>query len=174
MTKRTSYLVFALLFILAGIVIYDRCTKPKMGIIEIQKVYDSFQLKKELEAKFKLTQNQRRKILDSLEVELKYIYASLEKQDKKDEATIQSFNQKKNYYMQKKQMNQEDDAALSKQYDGEILTQLNQYVKDYGKENGYTYIFGTDGNGSMMYANEGVDISNEVITYINGKYKGIK
>jgi outer membrane protein len=173
-SKKTSYLIFVLFILLFSFMVYDRVTRPKTGIIEIQKVYDSFQLKKELETKFKTTQNQRKKILDSLELELKYLYASIEKQEKKDEETIKNFNIKKNFYMQKKQMNQEDDAALSKQYDSEILTQLNQYVKDFGKENGYTYVFGTDGNGSMMYAKESVDISNEVIVYINNKYQGVK
>jgi outer membrane protein len=174
LSKKTLYLIFGLLIGIIAFLIYDRCTRPKMAIIEIQKVYDAFDLKKELEAKFKMTQNQRKKILDSLEIELKYLYASIEKQEKKDEEAIKNFNLRKSYYMQKKQMNQEDDAALSKQYDSEILTQLNQYVKDYGKENGYTYVFGTDGNGSMMYAKESADVSNEVIIYINNKYKGIK
>ncbi len=35
-------------------------------------------------------------------------------------------------------------------------------------------IMGADGNGVLMYANEKYDKSEEIITYINKKYKGIE
>lgn len=159
---------------LGCLILVNYLNKPKVALIEIQKVYDSFELKKELEKKFKNTQSQRKKIIDSLELDLKLLYSSLNTDGGKNVERTETFNLKKNYYLQKKQMNEEDNLALSQQYDKEILTQLNQYVKDYGKLNKYTYIFGTDGNGSIMYANEKEDISDQIILYINERYKGVK
>lgn len=174
MNKKFNVFIVVLIVVLISVNLYTHFTKPKLALIEIQKVYDAFDLKKELETKFKNVQNQRKKVLDSLELELKLMYAGFGKEIKKDDPRVTTFNVKKNYFMQKQQLTQEDDQALSQQYDKEILTQLNQYVKDYGKEKGYTYIFGTDGNGSVMYAHESVDISVDVISYINNRYKGLK
>jgi len=61
---------------------------------------------------------------------------------------------------------------LSAQYDKEILAQLNQYVRDFGAKNNYEYIFGNDGNGSLMYAQESNDLTRQVTEYINQKYAG--
>jgi outer membrane protein len=174
MNKKFNSFVIILIVALISVNLYTHFTKPKLALIEIQKVYDAFDLKKELETKFKSVQNQRKKVLDSLELELKLMYASFDKDIKKDDPRVTTFNVKKNYFIQKQQLTQEDDQALSQQYDKEILLQLSQYVKDFGKEKGYTYIFGTDGNGSVMYAHESVDISVDVISYINNKYKGLK
>lgn len=174
MNKSFMPLFLAVLVGIIGFNIYLYTSQRKLAFIEIQKVYDSFELKKDLESKFKIVQNHRKRILDSLELELKLIYVSIEKGSNKDEKLISNYNLRKNYYLQQKQQAEQDNDALSKQYDKEILNQLNQYVKDFGKEHRYDYIFGTDGNGSIMYGSERVNISDPLIEYINTKYNGIK
>ena len=47
---------------------------------------------------------------------------------------------------------------------------LKSYVKDYGKENGYTYIFGDNDSGGMLYGSESLDITEEIIEGLNKKY----
>lgn len=37
---------------------------------------------------------------------------------------------------------------------------------------GYRYIFGAEGSGVLMYADERNNITKEVIEYINARYKG--
>jgi Skp family chaperone for outer membrane proteins len=49
---------------------------------------------------------------------------------------------------------------------------MNQYVKDFGSKYGYTYIFGADGSGFLMYSLEANNITKEVKEYINSRYKG--
>jgi len=48
-----------------------------------------------------------------------------------------------------------------------IWEKINLKVNEYGKENGYDYIFGAKGDGSMMFASDQKDITKEVIAYIN-------
>ena len=48
----------------------------------------------------------------------------------------------------------------------------NQYIKDYGIQNNYILIFGVSGQGNIMYANDGLDATEEVIEYVNKRYQG--
>jgi outer membrane protein len=146
-------------------------TRPKTGYIMIREVYDNFELKKDLQKKFEGTDMARKKVLDSLELALNLLGRSIEQEKGKDQGKINVFNLKREEYFQRKRMIEEDNAQLSSQYDKEILGQLNQYVGDFGKERGYTYIFGNDGNGSLMHADEACNLTKEVSAYINNKYK---
>jgi outer membrane protein len=131
-------------------------------------------MKKEFEKKYATTLNARKKIVDSLTFELNVLLKKIETEKEKNKSSIQEFNTKREEYIQRKKNYEEDNAALTKQYDQEILTQLTQYVKDYGEKNYYTYIFGNDGNGSLMYASETKNITKEVLEFINSKYKGVE
>lgn len=61
---------------------------------------------------------------------------------------------------------------LSSKYTADLWKQINESVSDYGKENGYDFIFGASGDGSLMYAHTANDITPDVIQYINRKYEG--
>lgn len=163
-----------LLSIICGWIFYENKTVPNTGFIIIQEVYSGFDMKKEIEVKYNKTKNARDKILDSLELELKILARKIQSENEKNKETIEQFNVKRDEFVQRKQTYEEDNAALTKQYDLEILTQLNQYVKDFGEKNNYTYVFGNDGNGSLMYALEANNITKEVIEFINAKYKGVE
>jgi len=64
--------------------------------------------------------------------------------------------------------NQEKVSELNNQ----MFTQLNQYIKEYGDQHGYTYIFGTTSDGNIMYAKESEEITEKVRVFINKKYQG--
>lgn len=52
-----------------------------------------------------------------------------------------------------------------------VMNQINDYLKAYGKEQGYTYILGAAG-GNIVYANEAQNITEEVLTGLNAEYQG--
>lgn len=175
MLKNKPALVLAtiLIFSIAWIC-YKEANPEKTAFITIQDVYSNFDMKKEMEKKYTSVKNARDKILDSLNLELKILAGKIENSSKKDEAKMEDFNLKRDEFLQRKKSYEEDNDALSKKYDQEILSQLNQYVKDFGGKNGYTYIYGNDGNGSLMYANDERNITKEVVAFINDKYKGVE
>lgn len=154
-------------------IMYQKQSAPKTGFVIIQDLYSGFNMKKEVEKKYQQTKNARDKILDSLTLELKILAKKIQNEQEKNKSTLAEFNTKRDEYIQRKQTYEEDNTALAKKYDKEILTQLNQYVKDFGEKNHYTYVFGNDENGSLMYAIEAKNITKEVLEYINNKYKGV-
>ena len=146
----------------------------KTAYVNITEVFNQFDFKKQMEKKYLATKQSRDRILDSLKFNLQAISNRLNTPGYKNDTLINYFNLKKDEFYQKSNIFENDNLNYSKQLDAEVLSQLNQYIKDYGKENKYDYVFGTDGNGSIMYAIEKRDITKEVVDYINLKYKGVK
>lgn len=144
----------------------------KVGWINISKVYNEFVFKKELEGKLTKTQQARKAIIDSLEFDLKILSREIKTEEGKDKSKIELFQLKRESYLNKKSELENDNEVLQKQYNEQILNQLNQYLKDYGKQKHLRYILGTDGSGTLMYAIEEDEITEDVIKYVNEKYKG--
>ena len=45
-------------------------------------------------------------------------------------------------------------------------------IKTYGEANGYSYIFGYNDSGNILYGSNAKDISEEIIKELNAKYLG--
>lgn len=68
---------------------------------------------------------------------------------------------------QKGQMlRQESDQAIDS-----LIAEVKEQVGSYGKEKGYAYIFGSNESANIMYAKEGLDITEDVLLVINGQEK---
>ncbi len=53
-----------------------------------------------------------------------------------------------------------------------IVKTVKKYIKDYGKEKGYAYIYGTGDAATVLYAEDKYDITKEITDLLNEKYKG--
>ncbi len=163
--------------VISGVVLlnYWLCGKQQNTIVwvNLSKVYNEFDLKKELEGKFKIVQTERKKILDSLELNLKVLGNQVELTKGKDEVKLYEFQMKREEYLTKKEQFEQDNAQLQGDYNQQVLTQINQYVKEYALSNNYSYVLGADGTGTLMFANDGKEVTGDILVYINNKYKGI-
>lgn len=62
----------------------------------------------------------------------------------------------------------EKDAEMTKS----VLNQIDSYLLEYGKKNGYKYLFGVTDNGNILYADEADDITDIILKELNKKYEG--
>lgn len=147
--------------------------KTKSGFVIISEVFNEFELKKEMAAKYEVTRNARKKILDSLQIDLSVLSRRLQSGQPSNEDK-DLFERKRIDYGQKSQMFDEDNRQMSQQFDEQIVKQLNQYVADFGKEKHYDIIYGNTTNGSIMYGTDELNITKDVIAFVNSKYKGVK
>ena len=53
-----------------------------------------------------------------------------------------------------------------------VLNQINSYISEYGKAHGYTIILGTSSSGNILYGDEAIDITEEILEGLNKTYKG--
>jgi outer membrane protein len=171
--KKTSIIIclLSVALVIALVCCYYRSVE-KTGYVEISKLFEEFKLKKELAAQLQQIKSTRKNITDSLEFELKAIAKQIQVEGQKDKLRINEFELKRERYFEKKKQFEDDNIAVGKQFDTQIIAQLNQYVKDYGDKHGYTYIFGADGSGFLMFSLEKKNITEEVKIYINERYKG--
>lgn len=167
------YITFsALTIILASAVLLMWLSQPKVGYINLKKVYDDFELKKELDDKLISIQTTRQHILDSLQLEL----TSMSKSVKNPELISDEFKQlysskREDYFRMQEQFNQ-DNEALTRQYMEVIWKRINDYAGDFGKEHGYKMMVGGDGTGAVMYTSDDLDVTQDFLVYANTNYKG--
>lgn len=152
---------------------YFNSKSMKTGFIKMETVFNEFDMKKEYQKKLEGSMKERKKIIDSLNLELKLLAGSIQNGNSTKEM-IENFERRREFFYQKQQLFEEDNTSLAAQYDKEVIGQLKQYVSDYGKKEKYTYIFGSNDDGFLMYAEESKDITSEVVSFINEKYKGTK
>lgn len=173
MLKKGFSIIGLVVLMCACIAVYHVFFVPKKGYVEISKVFNGFEMKKELQQKFERTHAARQKIIDSLSFDLQLL--SRELNDKqKDAAWMNGFELKRQDYLKKKKAFDEDNNSLSNQYDKQILEQMTQYINEYGKQEDFDFIYGADGSGVLMYARDTYNISDKVIEFINDKYKGVE
>ena len=63
--------------------------------------------------------------------------------------------------------------AMQQEFQVEIdsaIVKVKEFVTDYGKKNGYTYILGKNEAGSVMYGSEANDITKVVTEALNATY----
>ncbi|KAF2519025.1 OmpH family outer membrane protein [Flavobacterium salilacus subsp. salilacus] len=53
-----------------------------------------------------------------------------------------------------------------------ILSQMKKHIKEYGKKEGYDYIYGTGDAASILYGKEAYDITDVILKDLNDNYKG--
>lgn len=159
MIKFVRYLPFLNLFGLVVIISYLSITqqKVKSGFVVNKTIFEQFNGKKEMEAKLISVLGKDKKVVDSL--------AFLYENNLLDPPSELIYREKSNQVKMKEQ-------EFSSQYSNRIWVQINQYIEEYGREHGYDYIHGAIGNGSLMFAKESNDITEELIIYMNEKYEG--
>jgi outer membrane protein len=57
---------------------------------------------------------------------------------------------------------------------GEIVKSMKDFIKDYGKKNGYDYIYGTGDAATVLYAKENYDITEEILKLLNEEFQASK
>ncbi len=152
-------------------ILYVWMAIPKTAFVDLHQLFENFQGKKELSTQLSRMENQQKLILDSLVLDIRSLQSKAE--EKNEKAVLTKLNNKKSIYQQLHHeftnQYQQQDEKLSDQ----VWTQINQYVLEYGEKHGYDYIYGTSGNGSLMYGSNAKNITLEVVGYINEKYEGI-
>ncbi len=159
----------ALLVVVLSIVALTAFDKPKMAYVDLGTVFNEFAMQQELSGQLEQLNNTRQVQLDSLEVNLQRM-ASLPEFN--PEAPNTRFLQLRQDYLQRKEQYEQDSQRLVQEYDKQIWTQLNQYLNDFGQKANYSFVFGANGQGSVMFADAELNLTKEVISYINERYEG--
>jgi len=164
-------LLYLLIVSLGAFIFLRHSDAPKTAYINTIELYNSFKLKQEFEKRLTASQSARKSVLDSLLLNLKILNGQVQA-NPKDQELFNHFTMQKQYYLEQEQLLKEDNERQANDYNTKVWNQLNQYVKDYALQNGYDYIYGADGSGSLMYASDAMEITAAMKEYVNQKYEG--
>lgn len=131
---------------------------------------------KDLEAKYKGQAEEKGRQLQAEITRFKQDAANFQSQA---QANGQAWAQQKGAELQKREQQLGyAQQALSQQLQQEsgvemdsLVSGVKKFIKDYGKKNGYSYIYGTGDAASILYAEEKYDITKDIIKALNDKYK---
>jgi len=143
--------------------------------VDVNKLLDGYKRTKIVRAKFEEKAKTLNANVDSLmadwQNEIKTYEKERSKLSKKElelkQQLLGNKQQQINNYQQaiQKQIQEEDKKSTQT-----VINDINDYVKEYGKKNGYKIIFGASGSGNIMYASEGADLTEKVLEGLNTEF----
>lgn len=148
----------------------------KTAYIDTNKLLEESTEAKDLKAKYEDIageKDSRIKVeVDKLEAEKNAFQANAQKNG---QAWAQ---QKYGELQQREQQLQYAQQAVIQQLQGQhgaemdsLVTKYKKVFKQYGKDKGYDYVFGTGEAATVLYAKDQYDVTKEIIKLVNNKYK---
>lgn len=160
-----------------ALLIFASCQEQKIGYLDSGEVINEYQEKKDIEEKFKAKEEAFKKRADSIgkafqfEVQ-KYNAEKTRMSAKSKQEQEQELGQKQQILQQQMQFEQQQ---LQQQYRAEIdsvIVKVKDFVKGYGKTNGYEYILGTsEALPSVLYGKEENNLTKTILDAIDAEYK---
>ena len=148
------------------------CTEEKTGYVDTTRLLQEYSEMKEVETEFTAKSESLKTQLDSVAREFQQevlVYqenmATMSQNER--EETEANLMRKQQMLQQGSQMQSNQLRLESDQVIDSLVTKVKDFVAEYGKENDYTYIFGSNESANIMYAKEGLDITDAVLEELN-------
>lgn len=178
MKKIPLYLAIAA-FILSCLAVYFSKSSSELVYVDVNKLIEGYKRTKEVKAEFDKKTAGVKSNVDSLTSGWQKELQVYEKErgtlsprelKLKEEALSNKQRQLNAYQSAVQKQIQEEDAKITQT----VINDINDYIKEYGKEKGYKIIFGASGGGNIMYADEATDLTEDVLEGLNSQYEGKK
>ncbi|UZH56638.1 OmpH family outer membrane protein [Salinimicrobium tongyeongense] len=152
--------------------IFTGCNNDKTAYVDTTVLIQEYSEMKEVEADFNQRSESLKKELDSAAQGFQQevmafrdnaaTMSEAERQAAQEELMRKQQMLQQQQQMRSGQLRQEGDQVIDS-----LITKVKDFVKVYGEENNYTYIFGSNESANIMYAKEGLDITQEILTELN-------
>ena len=152
------------------------CQQNKIGYVDNVKLMDEYQQKIDVEAKFKIKADALAKKRDSIsqafQMEAQAFQAKAQTMSQTKAQEEYATMQQKGQLIGQQLQQQDQQMQLEGQTEMDsIVSTVKDEIKAYGKTNGYTYILGGGDGGSVLYGTDANDLTDEIVTLLNEKYK---
>lgn len=166
---KKTLLLLTVIFSLAS------CTQ-KIAFVDVEQLMKGYEETKVMEADLKTKQDKLKFSLDSLALGFQQKVQDYEQ--KAGGMSSQNRNQIEQKLRQEQQQiqgQQQQASQLLQQISQESFEKLTKkvdsFVAIYAKDKGYKMILGTNGKGTVMYGDEKLDVTEEVLEKLNDAYK---
>lgn len=147
----------------------------KYVYVDAQKLVNSYVGMQEARKEFESRTNAWRANLDSLrteaEIKIKEYESTGTKLSAKERQLMEELIQsKQEQYMNYQQVVTEKIKQEDQQLTSQVLGKVNDYIKRYGEQKGYTIIMAATQHGNIVYARKEADITEEVLKGLNAEF----
>ena len=169
-----------IILILAVATLFTACQKEaKTAFVKTETIFKEYKGIKDQEAVFKKQQEDFSKKYDSI---VKQWQAEVMDFQQKVQKMSPKQAQKKDQELYQKQqliqqMQQQESARLTAQMQTKtdsIIKKVYDFFDEYGKKNGYKYIYGKNNTGALMYGDAQYDITDAVLKELDAAYEAEK
>lgn len=150
-------------------------SEMKTAYVDTAKLMEEYTEAKDLEAKYKAKSEAEAKKFEVEEANFKAEVANFQKNA---QANGQAWAQQKDAELSQRQQRLQYAAqSVGQQLQVQSATEMDSlvkgvktFIKNYGKEKGYDYVYGTGDAATVLYAKDQYDITKELIKLLNDKY----
>lgn len=151
----------------------------KTAYIDTSVLMEKYEKFKDEDAKFKVKSQEMGR---PLEAKLKAFQSEAANFQQNAQIKGMAWAQQKGAELQQReqQLAMEQDALLRQiQIESDsirtgLVNDVKDYIKEYGKKQGYDYIYGTGDAATVLYAKDGYDITDEVLKQLNDEFNASK
>lgn len=151
----------------------------KTAYIDTSVLMEKYEKFKDEDAKFKVKSQEMGR---PLEAKLKAFQSEASNFQRNAQIKGMAWAQQKGAELQQReqQLAVEQDALLRQiQIESDsirtgLINEVKDYIKEYGKKQGYDYVYGTGDAATILYAKEGYDITEEVLKQLNDEFNASK
>ena len=165
---------FPTLFLVISLFLVSCGDKPlKTGYININQINKEYKLAIQYDTYIKELEKEVALRLVSIKTEINGLEEKIQALNEKNESISQDLLQKF-YTLQQQYVFQENKVRKEIQdsvdvYREKLNTQVNKHVYDYAEKNDFHYVYSPAGTGTFMYADSNLNITKEVIYYLNSR-----
>jgi len=176
---KKSLVIIAIAFSIISCNKTAEVASTKTAYVDTSKLMIEYTEAKDIEAKYKTKSEEMGR---ELEAEIAKFKAEAGSFQKNAQMNGEAWAQQKGAELQKREQQlqyaQQSIAQQLQQESGveidSVVSNVKKFIKTYGKEKGYAYIYGTGDAASVLYAEDKYDITKEIIKLLNDKYKSSK
>jgi outer membrane protein len=173
---KKSFIV-SLLLLVSTLVLPAYAADSKMGTVDMQKILMLSDAGKEAKEQLAIRAAKYEAEKNLKEEDLKKLKGELEKQsvllsESARGAKEKDYQQKLKEYQRFLKDAQDDLQAKNDEYTNKIVDEIVKVVQEFGKKNGYTFIFVK--NESMIFLDDKIDLTDELLKQFNAARKAAK
>lgn len=152
------------------------CQQQKTAFVDISKLVDDYEEMKDVKSEFETKTadftKKRDSVVQAYQLEEQDFRIKAQKMtQKQQQENYQLLAQKGQILGQQFQNEQQQLQLEGQQQIDSLVKKVKDFIKDYGKTNGFTYIYGSNQTGSVLYGIEENDITATLLVELNKAYK---
>lgn len=163
------------LLLLAIAIILISCNQTKIAYINVEDLMKDYEATKVMQEELEAKQEKIVKELDSLsapfQAEVQEYQKNVQRMSPQKRAQVETELGQKQQALQAMQQQASQQLQIESQVNSEAITKkVDSFVSVYATANGFGLVLGTSGNGTVMYGDDSLDITKDILEILNSEY----